>query len=786
MKRPRRRLRHSLFITLVFWLLALARTSTLAADASSFANVFIGPWLVAGPVEIGDFSALEEISPVDFNRAAAGAAVTWHGREWRWREHRQSFLDFNRFFDNPGHNTPQAACAVAVVQSPVEGPFSLAIGAHDVARVWWNGELVQGGGRLGGFKMDDEQSLVWVKRGENRIVLQCFSRLGFFRAAARLLPLGEEHVGVAASLGLDGIRVNGEAVTAASQAAYWDAASSAPAPRRAIPLASFMPQSPLPALEFTITDGGGAIRHTGAVSGYAGQWIAALPPHFSFAGASLADARLSVRPSAGAPGLAFEEWNGPLAAPPGLVVRGTQSLKLSILNKPDGRPVSGAIVEIGAGWQAGLFVEGRSTPDGQCRIDGLPPGAIPVRVSAPGFGPAARIVYVSASLPVSEATIHLDASAPVTSRGFLVWQDSQQPMTGARLRWTSDMQYGLFVEADAQGEFALRGARGSVPVTVIYGAFSSTLTRLGADVESPPQSIVPMCWRALMGQALDADGRPLEGAWLMMENFRREQIGAVAGDGGQITLQHNLEGTATLALRAPGVMAFEKIPADAAVWEREWRLGGDDFKSVSGMITAKDGAALNGAIIRIGPDERTMDLGLTTASRYDGSFRFRERFPRRPLRLEISAFTSEGESRLIERMLGAGEEFVAMTPERAIRQTWRLAVIDAATSEPLAGVDVKAGRRRGFGIVLPIRRVGPGLFEVGLEWPMPALLAARKPEIEISAPGRQSIIVPMDALPRQPRLESHAAGLPDSARLLRRFPADCFLFSMPGERQTAR
>ncbi|GAB4316101.1 MAG: hypothetical protein Kow0059_08480 [Candidatus Sumerlaeia bacterium] len=756
---------------LIIWLFWCMTSTGVAVEVPPtfppprLSQALIGGWLVTGPFETGNPAA--SILPDEAGLAPAiGDRVTWKGRSYPWRPHPGGFLELAVHFALPKFSPSAMAYAVSTFRSPLEGPYVLALGADDAAQAWWNGEPVVRQGQLGSLVPDQIQALVWVKKGDNRLILRSFNNWGLWRTAARLLPPGGSMLMVAAELDLAGVLVNGEQLSTSTLGSRLPPGATPPAPRRTLPLVSLIPDSPLPPLRIEVKDHRGRIVFQDRVNGYAGQWTVLLPPDAIGQGTAeigpadwspgdpetlgrLGTAGWTVRVSGdGAEGFEPFDVRRRLRQRIPIIVRGDRHLEIEAVSAATHRPIANASVEVGAPWNFGLFIEGRTDGGGRCRFEGLPPGVVQVRVGAPDCAPWHEYVFLESGPRPTRIEAGLNDGAPITHTASLQFDDGTA-LAGARVRWASHLEPGLFVDADERGAFALRGVEGSVPLTIEWGAFSSWLTRVWAERRAPPHSLITLARRPVVGVVTGMAGEPVENAAVMIRTIGREQdAGTLTGAGGRVALEYSLTGPVVLTVWTPDAAGFWTLPTAEGGARRQdahWTLGGG--RRVRGRVVARDGTPLEGLRVVVTADAPKAAPRFETATWADGRFWIGPLMPRRSLRLSVMGVVDGHERELASRSTGNDDEQLPaldnLVIESPVSQRWRFRACDARTSAPVAaqvslvGLDDRAPVRRLAAAVghFVFRRVGPGVAEVSLDWPPGRDSVSTLLTLDVQAPG---------------------------------------------------
>jgi hypothetical protein len=194
-----------------------------------------------------------------------------------------------------------------------------------------------------------------------------------------------------------------------------------------------------------------------------------------------------------------------------LRARPATTLDVEVRSAPEGRPISGATVELRS-----LLVRRAGTDaSGVARLAGVGPGWRPLRVEAAGFAPAAQMLVVG-SAPVQRLTVRLAAGAPVTGR---VLAPDGKPVAAARVwaRSSSEPFAAMApeldsVESDGSGGWRLPAlAPGSYQFAASHSDYAPAVSP-PTVVGRVPLNGVEMRLAAagrLGGVVHDGDGRPL-------------------------------------------------------------------------------------------------------------------------------------------------------------------------------------------------------------------------------------------------------------------------------------
>ena len=345
---------------------------------------------------------------------------------------------------------------------------------------------------------------------------------------------------------------------------------------------------------------------------------------------------------------------GPIPLAPGetlgaldLQLEQAASLAGTVRDALAGTTIEGARVEI-----AGAATQ--TDRAGRFRLEGIPPGAVVLRASAPGYEPRTEPLELPGRA-VTGIDVGLRRGAAVAGR---VVADGR-PVPGASVR---AIRYGLGggsagaqgAVTAADGTFALTVPAGQVELEAVAPDGSrgrSAPIELGPGARADGVEIRVEPAARLEGVVLDAAGRPAAGAAVLASSLDGVQLAAAtAAADGTFALADLPSGMVRVAARrgeASGVSA--PIAVDGGdVPHVEIRLGA---AALAGRVEDGGGVPVPGARVIAWADGTPRDAAIASRTGADGRFRF-EGLPEGPLRVEAM----EGERRAEARGALAGTD----------------------------------------------------------------------------------------------------------------------------------
>lgn len=149
---------------------------------------FILSWQVCGP-----FDATGLMEPVVENEGDLDPRrnVTVAGRAWKTLKSGTNSINFEQP-DALGPADHAVGFAYAEIESEREGDVILGVGSDDAVMAWWNGRQVLVQDVLRGVHPGEDQVVLRMRKGRNRLLLKVYDAAGGWFFAADLRPAGEE------------------------------------------------------------------------------------------------------------------------------------------------------------------------------------------------------------------------------------------------------------------------------------------------------------------------------------------------------------------------------------------------------------------------------------------------------------------------------------------------------------------------------------------------------------------------------------------------------------------
>lgn len=276
--------------------------------------------------------------------------------------------------------------------------------------------------------------------------------------------------------------------------------------------------------------------------------------------------------------------------------------------------VSGQVVDpTGRGVQATLYARSVERRGGRRRGDGrgprgpvetapdgrfelmLPPEEWALWATAAGFadGDPVRVSLEPRQVKALEEPLRLNPAGVLRGR---VQDALGQPLPGARVSVHADRQE-VEGQADAQGAFALAVPEGAWPVEASApGHVSATVERVPVALSTGGEVTLTLArGGGLQGTVLDADGRPLQAAFVFAYRGGQRLGQARSDEQGRFALEGLPAGAAELFVRSEDKRRCARAPLEVVSGEtRQATVRLAAGSAVVGRVTSRDGQPVGG------------------------------------------------------------------------------------------------------------------------------------------------------------------------------------------------